>query len=278
MQPHLTANTSVPPGRIDSALSERKGCLPRGHRATSAAAALALHWQRGGTFLGLVIGVVLGLGAALGVAIYVSKVPVPFLSRYQARNPALDAAEAQKNRDWDPNSAFAGKRGGKAADGNTAPTGNGATTVAPVTAPATDSGAAAQSNAAAPAPAYGSKTQSADPLGDLARARSGTPAAGGGASVTASATPATVVPPAPTADPFSYFVQVGAFRTNADADAQRARLAIMGWEARVTEREQSGRTVFRVRVGPFTRRDDADELKQKLDVAGMESSLVRAQR
>ncbi len=79
-------------------------------------------------------------------------------------------------------------------------------------------------------------------------------------------------------DPFDYFVQAGAFRSTEEAEAQRAKLAIMGWEARVSEREQAGRTLFRVRVGPFTRRDDADQLKQKLDGAGVESVLVRVQR
>ncbi len=48
-------------------------------------------------------------------------------------------------------------------------------------------------------------------------------------------------------------------------------------EARVSEREQNGRTVFRVRVGPFTKRDDAEMLKEKLDGAGVESALVRVQ-
>ena len=79
-------------------------------------------------------------------------------------------------------------------------------------------------------------------------------------------------------DPFDYFVQAGAFRTQADADAQRAKLAMLGWEARVSEREQNGRAVFRVRIGPFTKRDDAEVLKEKLDGAGMESALVRVQR
>ena len=51
-------------------------------------------------------------------------------------------------------------------------------------------------------------------------------------------------------DPFDYFVQAGAFRTQQDADAQRAKLAMLGWEARVSEREQNGRNVFRVRVAP----------------------------
>jgi len=52
----------------------------------------------------------------------------------------------------------------------------------------------------------------------------------------------------------------------------------MGIEARVTEREQSGRQVFRVRVGPFDRREDADRSKEKLDATGIETALVRVQR
>ena len=95
---------------------------------------------------------------------------------------------------------------------------------------------------------------SADPLGDLAKAKS--------AAV----------------DPFDYFVQAGAFPNQAGADAQRAKLAMLGWEARVSEREQNGRTVYRVRVGPFSKRDDAEQLKEKLEGAGVESAMVRVQR
>ena len=75
---------------------------------------------------------------------------------------------------------------------------------------------------------------------------------------------------------FNYFVQAGAFRRQNEAEAQRAKLAMLGWEARISEREQNGITVFRVRVGPFTKRDDAEQLKGKLDGAGVESTLVRA--
>jgi cell division protein FtsN len=46
----------------------------------------------------------------------------------------------------------------------------------------------------------------------------------------------------------------------------------------VSEREQSGRAVFRVRVGPFEKREDADKAKEKLDGAGMDTALVRVQR
>ncbi len=53
---------------------------------------------------------------------------------------------------------------------------------------------------------------------------------------------------------------------------------MLGWESRVSEREQNGRTVFRVRVGPFGKRDDAEQLKGKLEGAGVDSALVRVQR
>ena len=40
--------------------------------------------------------------------------------------------------------------------------------------------------------------------------------------------------------------------------------AMLGVESRLTEREQGGRTVFRVRVGPFEKKEDADAAKEKL--------------
>jgi len=73
-------------------------------------------------------------------------------------------------------------------------------------------------------------------------------------------------------------VQAGAFGKPEDAEQQRARLAIMGYEAKVTEREQSGRTMYRVRIGPFQRKDDADVAKDKLAGVGVESALVRVQK
>ncbi|HNK20317.1 MAG TPA: SPOR domain-containing protein, partial [Piscinibacter sp.] len=86
------------------------------------------------------------------------------------------------------------------------------------------------------------------------------------------------VKPTPAADPFNYFVQAGAFARPEDAEQQRARLAMMGYEAKVSEREQSGRTVYRVRIGPFPAKDGADGAKDKLAAAGVESALVRVQK
>ncbi|MCZ2498962.1 sporulation protein [Xylophilus sp. Kf1] len=240
--------------------------------------------QFGGTFLGIVIGVVVGLGAALAVAVYVTKVPIPFMNRNGSRGAEQDALEAQKNRDWDPNSVL-GKRaaGGKPADTGTAPAGAASGVAMPQaprpdpTIPAAPAAPAAgtASSAAAPATVPRASSGSSDPLGDLARARS---AAAPATTASASGTSAAANAAANAAENFDYLIQAGAFRTEADAESQRARLAIMGWEARVSEREQAGRTVYRVRIGPFTRRDDAERLKDKLDGSGMDSTLVRVQR
>jgi cell division protein FtsN len=73
-------------------------------------------------------------------------------------------------------------------------------------------------------------------------------------------------------------VQLGAYRTLEDAESQRAKLSLSGIETKITEREQSGRVVFRVRTGPFDNKEDAERNKEKLEKAGMETSLVRVQR
>lgn len=79
-------------------------------------------------------------------------------------------------------------------------------------------------------------------------------------------------------DPFIYFVQAGAYTRMEDAEQQRAKLALSGFVAKVMEKEQSGRTVFRVRSGPFESREEADSQQQKLQAAGIEANLVRVQR
>jgi cell division protein FtsN len=168
----------------------------------------------------------------------------------------MDAAESQKNKNWDPNSPLYGKNPARPPAPATPPA---AVASAPAATPAAPAASAPAPKVAASKPeaAKAETKPGADPLGDLAVAKA---AAKGNV------------------DPFDYFVQAGAFRTQQDADAQRAKLAMLGWEARVSEREQNGRPVFRVRVGPFTKRDDAEQLKEKLDGAGVESALVRVQR
>ena len=216
------------------------------------------HKQSGNTLVGIIIGVVLGLGAALAVAVYVTKVPVPFLQKGPSRSAEQDAAESRKNQNWDPNAPLYGKNPAKPlppAPGIAAPA------AVPPAAKASEAVAtpSKKDDDQPKPPAVAGRPAPADPLGDLAAARAGG-ATGGGS------------------DPFFYFVQAGAFRTAEDAEAQRAKLSLMGIEAKVTEREQSGRQVYRVRVGPFNNKDDADRQKEKLDQGGFDTALVRVQR
>jgi cell division protein FtsN len=223
--------------------------------------------QRGNVIVGIIIGVVLGLAAALAVAVYVTKVPIPFLNKGASRSAEQDAAESRKNQNWDPNAPLYGKNPAKPLPPAPAVTASAPTVATPPAAKASEQIAPTRDKEAVArdkekdkdkqpeAPAVTGRPAPADPLGDLASARSSSGS-----------------------DPFFYFVQAGAFRTQEDAEAQRAKLSLMGIEAKITEREQSGRQVYRVRLGPFERKDDADRQKDKLDSGGFETALVRVQR
>src|SRR4029453_7812016 len=65
--------------------------------------------QRGGFVMGLIVGLLVGLALALAVALYVTKSPVPFVNKVQQRTPEQDAAEVERNKNWDPNAPLANK-------------------------------------------------------------------------------------------------------------------------------------------------------------------------
>lgn len=213
--------------------------------------------QQGGTFLGLIVGLLLGLGIALGVAVYVTKVSIPFADKLPPTGNET-GADQDKLKDWNPNAVLQPKPAAAVA-----PASEGAAqdTPAPTAAEASSPAGTTAPSGVSPRP----PAVSADPLGDLAKSRGGlsTPAPAGHAS---------------SADPFLYFVQAGAFRTAAEADAQKARLSLLGLDARVSEREQGGRVVFRVRVGAYDDKDSAEKIRVRLDSQGVEAVLVRVQK
>ena len=172
--------------------------------------------QRGGTIVGFIFGLIVGLGVALAVVVYVMKVPVPFITKGGLRGPEQDAAEAEKNRNWNPNHMLAGKPAPARPAEPAAPAASEAVAPTPskVAEPKPDAKDAAKDAVAKNAKDKDANkpAASADPLGDFAKAKASTA----------------------TAEPFEYFVQAGAFNTQPDADAQRAKLAMLGWEARVS--------------------------------------------
>jgi cell division protein FtsN len=216
--------------------------------------------------MGLVAGLLIGLTLALGVALYITKAPVPFINKVPQRTAEQDTAETERNRNWDPNAALGGKAVARAA-----------------------SAAAASAAAAAASPPPGIATAGALPVvsGSPAMAASAVvpskPAARDPAAILAGQTPnqpadSPARSTASAAEPFIYFVQAGAFTRTEDAEAQRAKLAMIGQAAKITEREQAGRTMYRVRLGPFPSRSDADGLQAKLQEQGLESQIVRVER
>ena len=204
-----------------------------------------LHTQRGGTLAGLIVGLLIGLGVALGVALYVSKVPVPFVDKLPQRTADQDTAESERNKNWNPNAPLAGKAGVPAASAPAAAvpgdsaSGPGATSAAPGAA-----GVATPSPSAAAAATAGARTAPLDARPEVT----------------------------------GLFIQVGAFSKAEDAEQQRARLAMLGFAARISEREQGGRSVFRVRVGPYETREETQGPMDRLQGAGIEVSLVRVER
>jgi len=218
--------------------------------------------------MGLVVGLLIGLALALGVALYITKAPIPFMNKVPQRTAEMDTAEALRNRNWDPNAALGGRTAGRAASAAaaTAAAASGAAPVLP--GPAAVPPAAAASRpagagvAAAPASASAARPAARDPAAILAGEAPSAPAR----SIAAGA------------EPFVYFVQAGAFTRNEEAEQQRARLAMMGQGAKITEREQAGRTVYRVRMGPYPTRGEADALQGKLQEQGIEAQLVRVEK
>ena len=218
--------------------------------------------QRGGFALGFVVGLLFGLAVALAVALYVTNAKVPLLSKGQQRTPEQDAAEAERNRTWDPNAALAGKP----------PVRPVAPAVAP-TSPASDTAIVPRT----PGPVLPPPPEAARP--SVAARNVETPkSTRDAAAILNGNDPGDAKSAAAGADPFIYFVQVGAYSKPEDAEQQRARLALAGLRATVTEREQNGRTVHRVRLGPFDKRDEAETQAERAKAIDPDASLVRVER
>jgi len=80
----------------------------------------------------------------------------------------------------------------------------------------------------------------------------------------------------PEADKAVYFIQAGSFQNPADADNQKAKIAILGFESSVepTNLPDKG-TWYRVRLGPYTSLEDLNKVRRTLAQNGIDASLVK---
>lgn len=206
------------------------------------------HRQHGGTLLGLILGLVIGLAIALGVAVVITKTPMPFNNK--VGKPGKGAAASLE--DFDPNKPLYGKFLPKE----------------PATLPAQSgtAGVEASKNTDARSDLLALVSMASSSLGG-AEAKPVDPRIDDSRSALASA-------PAPE-EKWSYYLQAGAFRRQTDAENTRAKLALLGVEARVTERASENGSLYRVRIGPFAQMESLNRVRGKLSDSGVDAAVVR---
>lgn len=97
-------------------------------------------------------------------------------------------------------------------------------------------------------------------------------------ATTAAATPPTATTPVATTSSNSearYLLQAGAFGASGDAEAAKAKIALLGLNARVESAQIGGKTVYRVRMGPYGSASELADAKAKLANGGLPAMAVK---
>mgnify|MGYP003299175964 CR=1 FL=1 len=72
-----------------------------------------------------------------------------------------------------------------------------------------------------------------------------------------------------------YLLQAGAFGASGDAEATKAKVAMLGLSARVESAAINGKTVYRVRMGPYGTASELAEAKRKLANGGLPAMAIK---
>ena len=204
--------------------------------------------QQGTTTTGIIIGLILGLVIAVIVALVITKGATPFTDR----GGKLGKGDPTPAQVADPNRPLYGNRDA-AREANK--------TMVERTRPAAEGDPLGAAIA-------GMSPEGAAPAAPAAPAAAAAPAAPAAPAAAPAATTGEVV----------YFLQAGAFRELADAENARAKLALLGFEATVSDRNNTdGNVLHRVRVGPFNQ-EAMTRARAKLLDAGIDVAIVRNQQ
>lgn len=217
-----------------------------------------LQRQQGSTLTGMIIGLVIGLSIAVAVAMLITKSSTPFTNK----GGKSDKADLPLTQLQDPNKPlYSNRDAAKEAAKDFAKEGNADGKAADKAATAAD----AQVPPAAPAaPAKPVEAkQDIKVVIDKAMAdKSGDKPAD--AAKTESAD-----------DKYIYFLQAGAFKEQSDAESAKAKLALIGFEAKVTEKRSDTGTMYRVRIGPFNQVETMNRMRSKLSENSVDVAVVR---
>ena len=217
-----------------------------------------LQRQHGNTLTGLVIGLVIGLAIAVAVALLITKSSTPFTNKgMKSDKPDQPTTQLQ-----DPNKPLYGNKDAtKEAAKEFAKDPN-----------APQKAADNVTAAVAPAPASAQVVAPATPTPKAAEVKAETKPAQEKVATdkTADSTKSDVAD-----EKYIYFLQAGAFKDQADAESARAKLALIGFEAKVTEKNSDTGTMYRVRVGPFNNAESMNRSRSTLSDNGVDGAVVR---
>jgi cell division protein FtsN len=225
--------------------------------------------QEGNTLVGFIIGLVLGLVIAVVVALSITKGQSPFTDKAPKNGKPTDEASGQIA---DPNKPMYGNKDAVKKANSDFEREAAKPTAADELQKVVDS-IQAKGQPAAPAPAPVAKPPAAP--------APAVTSPGAPPPVNSAAPPAQAAAPAPALpgeDKFVYYLQAGAFREAGDAENTRAKLALMGFEATVSERATDSGVLHRVRMGPFTQVEAMNKVRAKLSENGVDVAVVRNQK
>ena len=72
-----------------------------------------------------------------------------------------------------------------------------------------------------------------------------------------------------------FYLMAGSFQKQSDAEAQKANLALQGYDASIQKAVIGEKVWFRVKIGPFKRQDDANRARNELKEAGFDAVPAR---
>lgn len=88
-------------------------------------------------------------------------------------------------------------------------------------------------------------------------------------------TPINAEPAAAASESTGYFLQAGAFTKAGDADQMKARLALLGFEARVITSNHADAPLNKVHIGPYKALDELNTARARLTQGGIETILIK---
>jgi cell division protein FtsN len=223
---------------------------------TTATSSLPFRRQRGNTLTGMIIGLIVGLAIAVVVALAITKGSTPFTDKSGKLGKLAEPTAGQAS---DPNKPLYGNKD-----------------------------AAREANKEITDKA---KAQEGDPLGAViaglkdpadvkaeARVAAADKATDKAAEAKPAATGAAAAPAAASDDKVVYYLQAGAFREMSDAENARAKLALLGFEAAISDRSNDNGVLHRVRVGPYSQLEAMNKARSKLLDSGVDVAIVRNQK